>query len=275
VVPKIFQKFNSALKLLFFFFNQCNDPELFWAIRGGGGGTYATLTKFRVQLYPSVPIHTYTFIANFTDVGYYTNATKNDALREIMTVHAQNQLEWSAQLVTGNVEYFPEKLTVGLVLPYGDDGSKLKAATRSFAEFLSSRTDLSVSQNNYTSYPSYADYLSVTAARAQVTEPSEIFSLLATQLIPRTVFTADDTIYELVEGVLQAIATSRSLLNVTGSQIVSATPVTNLDKDQLSSAHPAWRSAIWHVILVGEWLEPLSKDNLQNTTEGFLDMLSL
>ncbi|GLI81848.1 hypothetical protein PoHVEF18_010240 [Penicillium ochrochloron] len=253
--------------------NQCNDPDLFWAMRGGGGGTYAILTKYRVQVYPSLPIHTYTFMANFTGVGYYTNATKNVALREIITAHARNQLEWSAQLVTGQVEYFPEKLAVSLVLPYGDDGSKLRAATRSFAEFLSNRTDLSVSENVYISYPNYADYLNVTAARAKVTEPSGIFSLLATRLIPRTVFTTDDTIDELVEGVLQAMATSRSLLNLTGTQIVSETPVTNLDKDQLSSAHPAWRDAIWHVILAGEWLEPLSKEELETTTGGFLKML--
>jgi FAD/FMN-containing dehydrogenase len=38
--------------------NQCNDPKLFWPMCGGGGGTYAILTKYRVQLYPSLPIHT-------------------------------------------------------------------------------------------------------------------------------------------------------------------------------------------------------------------------
>jgi FAD/FMN-containing dehydrogenase len=253
--------------------NQCHDSELFWAMRGGGGGTYAIITKYRVQVYPSLPIHTYTFIANFTNAGYYTNATKNYALREIMTTHARNQLEWSAQLVTGQVEYFPEKFAVSLVLPYGDDGSKLRAATRSFAEFLSNRTDLAVSQNEYNSYASYADYLSVTAARAKITEPSGIFSLLATRLIPRKVFTAESSIDELVEGILQAMATSRSLLNLTGTQIVSETPVTNLDEDQSSSAHPAWRDAIWHVILAGEWLEPLGQKELQTTTGEFLNML--
>ncbi|CAI7666400.1 unnamed protein product [Penicillium pancosmium] len=253
--------------------NACNDPELFWAMRGGGGGTYAILTKYRVQVYPSVPIHTYTFIANFTGVGYYENATENVALREIMTAHAQSQLNWSAQLVTGQVEYFPEKFAVGLVLPYGDDGSKLRAATGAFAVFLRNRTDLAVEQDNYTSYLSYADFLSVTAARAKVTEPAGIFSLLATRLIPRNVFEEDKSIDDLVDGVLQGIATSRSLLNLTGTQIVSETPLTNLDNDQLSSAHPAWRNAIWHVIHAGEWLEPLDKDEHLRTTTGFLDML--
>ncbi|KAF7554930.1 hypothetical protein G7Z17_g2550 [Cylindrodendrum hubeiense] len=250
--------------------NQCNDPDLFWAMRGGGGGTFAVLTKYRVQVYPSLPIHVYTFTANFTDIGYDTNATKNVALREILTAHAENQIDWSAQLVTGQVEYFPEKLSVGLVLPYGDDGSKLKSATASFARFLNNRTDLSVSANSYVSYATYADYLSVATSDAKVTEPSGIFSLLASRLIPRKVFAAPETIDKLVEGVLQGIATSRSLLNLTGTQIVLETPVTNLDKNQMSSAHPAWRNSLWHVIHVGEWLEPLDDKVLQYTANGFL-----
>ncbi|PYI02677.1 FAD binding domain-containing protein [Aspergillus sclerotiicarbonarius CBS 121057] len=253
--------------------NACQDPELFWAMRGGGGGTYAILTKYRVQLYPSLPIHTYTFIANFTNVGYYSNASENVALREIITAHARNQLDWSRQLVSGQVEYFPEKFAIGLVLPYGDNGAKLRAATREFAAFLDNRTDLAVQQKGYTSYASYVDYLAVTAARAKVTEPPGIFSLLATRLIPRDVFMDARRIDQLVDGVLEGIATARSLLNLSGTQVVSETPVTNLDKGQLSSVNPAWRDAIWHVIHAGEWVEPMGEEELGHTTAGFLDML--
>ncbi|KAJ5678419.1 FAD linked oxidase N-terminal [Penicillium maclennaniae] len=230
--------------------NECNDPELFWAMRGGGGGTYAILTKYRIQVYPSLPIHTYTFTANLTGVDYSSDATK----------------KWQ-------IDHFPEKFTVGLVLVYGDDGSKLKSATASFANFLSNRTDLSVSENNYNYYTNYASYLSVTAADAKVTEPSGIFSLLSSRLIPRKVFTAPESIDELVDGVLHGLAVSRSLLNLTGTQIVPETPVTNLDSNQASSANPAWRDALWHVIHVGEWLEPLEEDVLQKTAVGFLALL--
>ncbi|KAJ5909214.1 FAD binding domain-containing protein [Penicillium taxi] len=253
--------------------NQCNDPDLFWAMRGGGGGTFAILTKYRIQVYPSLPIHTYTFTANFTGVSYNTNATENVALREILTAHARNQIDWSAQLVTGQIEYFPEKFTVGLVLLYGDDGSKLKAATASFAKFLSARKDLSISENAYKYYANYASYLSVTAADAKITEPSGIFSLLGSRLIPRKVFAESDSTSELVEGVLQGIATARSLLNLTGTQIVPETPVSNLDRNQKSATHPAWRDALWHVIHVGEWLEPLEHDTQQSVAHGFLELL--
>jgi FAD/FMN-containing dehydrogenase len=253
--------------------NKCNDPELFWAMRGGGGGTFAVLTKYRLQVYPSLPIHVYTFTASFTDISNGTNATASVALREILTAHAENQIAWSAQLVTGQFEYFPEKIALSLVLPFRDDGSKLKSATLSMAQFLNNRTDLSISANTYDSYTNYAEYLSVTAANAKITEPSGIFSVLASRLIPRKVFAAPNTIEELVEGVIHGISTARSLLKLTGTQVVLETPVSNPDLNQSSSAHPAWRGSLWHVIHVGEWLAPMEDNVLQRAADGFLKML--
>jgi FAD/FMN-containing dehydrogenase len=253
--------------------NECNDPDLFWAMRGGGGGTFAILTKYRVKVYPSLPIHVFTFNANFSNPESDTDTAKNVALREILAAHAHSQIDWSAQLVTGQLEYFPEKLELSLVLPYGDDGTKLRSATDSFRQFLSNRTDLCVSANDYQSYADYATYLSVTGADAKVTEPSGISSLLASRLIPRTVFDNPATIDELVEGVVEGIATARSLLNLSGTQIVLETPVSNLDLTQASAANPAWRNSLWHVIHVGQWLHPLEDTVLEATAQGFLKML--
>jgi hypothetical protein len=72
--------------------NECNDPDLFWAMRGGGGGTFAILTKYRVQVYPLVPMHVYSFSASFKEASHESNATQNKALREIMTEHARSQV---------------------------------------------------------------------------------------------------------------------------------------------------------------------------------------
>jgi hypothetical protein len=158
--------------------NEFTDPDLFWAMRGGGGGTFAVLTKYQVQVYPSLRIHVLTFNANCS----------------ILTAYASNQINRSAQLAIGQLEYFSEKLEFSLVSLYGDDSTKLKSVTDSFRRFLSNRTDFLVSANNYDSYPDYATYLSTTAIDVKVTEPSGISSLLVSRLIPRTVFTNPTTI---------------------------------------------------------------------------------
>ena len=249
--------------------NECNDAELFWAMRGGGGGTYAVLTKYRAQLHPYLPIHTYTFVANFTG----DNTTQSQTLREVLTAHANNQVEWSAQLVTGSVDYYPERVSFGAVLPYSDDGSKLRSATADFFHFVNNRSDMIVIENSYASYASYTDYLAVSAADARVTEPAGIFSLLSSRLMPRSLFTTSEDIESLVEAVAYGIDKARTLLALTAAQVVFETPISTPDSNQMTSALPAWRSALWHVIQVGEWLEPLAPTTLENVTTGFLRLV--
>ena len=249
--------------------NECNDAELFWAMRGGGGGTYAVLTKYRVQLHPFVPIHTWNFKANFTG----NKTTQSQTLREIVTAHANNQIEWSAQSVTGGVDYYPEKVSFDVVLPYGDDGSKLKSATAAFNQFVNNKTDMSIVENSYISYATYTDYLSLSQADAKATEPAGVFSLLASRLMPRDLFTTPETVDSLVEAVVYGIEKARTLLATTGTQVVFEMPVNNPDSNQMTSALPAWRSALWHVIHVGEWAEPLPPATVENATAGFLQML--
>jgi hypothetical protein len=72
---------------------------------------------------------------------------------------------------------------------------------------------------------------------------------------------------------LEGTATARTLLDLTGTQIVLETPVSNLDLGQTLSAHPAWRDLLWHVIHVGEWLHTLEDVALQSTAQGFLQTL--
>jgi hypothetical protein len=67
---------------------------------------------------------------------------------------------------------------------------------------------------------------------------------------------------------------ARSLgLKRVGAQIVSETPVSTPDNNYKTSALPAWRDALWHVIHVGEWYEPLAPAGLEKATNGFLEML--
>ncbi|TVY20182.1 FAD-linked oxidoreductase ZEB1 [Lachnellula arida] len=246
--------------------NECNDPGLFWAMRGGGGGTFAILTKYRVQLYPSLPIHTWNFKANF--IG-----NQSQALRYVLLSHAENQLEWSKQLVTGGADYYPEKVSFDIVLPYADDGSKLKAATAKFNHFISNRSDISVVENSYISFANYTDYLALSTVDARATEPAGISSLLASRLMPRDVFATPSGIAALVDGVIHGIETARTLFPLSATQVVFETPVSNPDSKNATSAHPAWRDAIWHIIHVGEWEEVLAPSVQENATEGFLGML--
>ncbi|KAF1355969.1 FAD binding domain-containing protein [Lizonia empirigonia] len=244
--------------------NECNSPDLFWAMRGGGGGTFAVLTKYRVQLHHSLPIHTYRLIANISD---------SDALRALLTLHAENQLTWSEALVTGGVNYYPDKASFGVVHPYADDGCKLREATSAFYEAVSNMTGITVIQNNYTTYDNYTAYLSFSIADARATEPAGISSLLSSRLIPRRLFTSSSSIASIVDAVMYGIEAARDLITTSGTQVVFETPLSNPDTELKTSVHPAWRTALWHVINVAEWEEPLAPLELKRVSSGFLDIL--
>ena len=47
--------------------NNYQNSDLFWALRGGGGGTYGVVTSVTYRTYESLPVAYYSFLANATD----------------------------------------------------------------------------------------------------------------------------------------------------------------------------------------------------------------
>jgi FAD/FMN-containing dehydrogenase len=47
--------------------SECNNPELFWAFRGGGGGTYGIVTGGTIKVYPTFPVVVSRFFVNSTE----------------------------------------------------------------------------------------------------------------------------------------------------------------------------------------------------------------
>lgn len=47
--------------------NACNHPDLFYAIRGGGGGTYGIVTSVVMKAYPSPKTTTWSLLATLVD----------------------------------------------------------------------------------------------------------------------------------------------------------------------------------------------------------------
>jgi FAD/FMN-containing dehydrogenase len=46
--------------------SECNNPELFWAIRGGGGSTFGVVTAVTVKVFPTFPVAVSRFFVNST-----------------------------------------------------------------------------------------------------------------------------------------------------------------------------------------------------------------
>lgn len=251
--------------------NQCNDPELFWAMRGGGGGAFAVLTSYRFQLHPAVKINVFYFNASFTEQGT-SNATGNNyaVLKEILTKHATYQPEWSHNNVSGHAYYWPHKAEIILVLPSNNE-TALSNLTSEFASFLNKHKDIQVYDSHYITYPKYSGYLDLTSGLASSVTPSGVFEAVATRLMPKSLFGDDGKISELVDAMIDGIKLSNKLLpNTTPlTQIIMTSPV-NVQNGNATSAHPAWRSALWHVLMTGAWFTQQEPSKEKKLLESWL-----
>lgn len=88
--------------------NQCNDPDLFWAMRGGGGSTYAVLLNYKVQLFPEVPLHMFAFQADFpTLLGIPINGQA--ILTDLVGYLANDQELFANNSLAGYNFYYPQR----------------------------------------------------------------------------------------------------------------------------------------------------------------------
>lgn len=179
-----------------------------------------------MQVFPSLPIHTYNFVAAFGG----SNSSQKEALRSILTAHAENQIAWSELKITGSADYGPAGVEMGVLLPYADDGSTLKSATSAFRDLVGNITGVQVYQNNYTTFANHVAYTAFSAADASSTEPPGIISVLSSRLMPRQLFTTSTTTQGLVDAVVAGLQRGAELLAgvdgaVTAVQVVYETPL--------------------------------------------------
>ncbi|KAL2831171.1 hypothetical protein BDW59DRAFT_169879 [Aspergillus cavernicola] len=218
--------------------NQCNDPELFWTMRGGGGGSFAILTSYRFQLHPAVKINVYSLLQ-----GWFRAAGQRNY---------QPRCAGTGSHITRNVPArLPSKAEVYLVL-LSNDETALKSLSREFSFFLTSQPDILISESNYTT--------------------SRIFEAVASRLIPKSLFETDTTVSDLISAVLKRVRLSNKVVTQQGAlaQVIMTTPV-NHQNGNTTSANPGWRSALWHVIMTGGWTTELPRAEKAVLHESRLD----
>ncbi|CRG82838.1 hypothetical protein PISL3812_00184 [Talaromyces islandicus] len=248
--------------------NQCNDPDLFWAMRGGGGGSFAVLINYRFQLHEAVKINVYSFLAEFKPSSNKTT-TNYPVLQEVLTKHATYQPVWSHNNVSGHAYYWPGEVALYFVLP-SNNVTALKDLTSEFDSFVSNHPEI-VGQSNYTTYDTYTDYLGLTSAIASKLSPGGMFEILASRLVPESLFGTNESVTDLVDAVVKGIQIGEGIMPGLTSliQIIMTTPV-NHQNGAETSVNPAWRSALWHTIMTGGWSENLPPSNATARVEGWL-----
>ena len=157
--------------------NPYRNEDLFWALRGGGGGTWGVVTSATYKTHPSMPLSSATLLANSTNV----NSTQN-LLAEIIRL-TPSLIEQGYGGYGGGLA---SQLQLAVLSP-NVTAEQTQATFLPLFEFAASQPGLSVENSTvvYQDFWSWYDALFATASD-QVGIPSEGSSWLLPKNIIQT-----------------------------------------------------------------------------------------
>lgn len=264
--------------------NSCNNPDLFYAMRGGGGSTYAVLLNYKFKVFPTVPIYALLFQANFTQPQAPTALpVNNPGLITAVTALAQNQEMFVQNNISSYNFYYPGRFETYQILPEGTDGmAKIQNLTAQYRATLASIPGAVITQNEYMTFPLQTDFSTYTTPIAVRDTPQGYAEVLAGRFIPPSMFTSNSSISTLVTAFLKGLQQSQNPLDVVkpiAAQIYVTGPsgpnAPNKDNSQ-TGVNPAWRNELWEVVYAGGWVQgtpQAAQDYISQTVHSAMDNL--
>ncbi|CAE6438450.1 unnamed protein product [Rhizoctonia solani] len=220
--------------------NACQNTDLFWALRGGGGGTFGVVLEATSEVVPN-PVSTVSF-------SWSLNPSA-DNLKSFMTILVENAVRWSQEGWGGYV-YTPAGIIANPLLNATQAAHSLKPIT----DFFKNATDGagggagSGAQGQWAKYSSFLPLFTAIVSGSGIPNPKN--RAIASRLIPKSLFNTANT-SNLVDAALETITRSSG-----AASFYFATPFSyDVKKTQQgeSSVTPAWRDAVWHALVDVEW----------------------
>ena len=217
----------------------CQHSDLFWALSGGGGGTYAIVLSAVVRTF-STPY--------MVGVTYEINAPNNDRYLRLL----QSFIQWLPTLAdSGWAGYFSMadmKLSGIFQIPNGD----LTTVNGTLIQFATNNPDLDFSKTNLFALPSFYAF---SANVFGLGDPTGFHVLISSRLIPDSNVRNDPN--KVAQVFFEAKGESSTGSNLIGS-LVAGGQVSNVSIAN-NSVNPGWRTALLHMMYAQGWLDSTSE----------------
>ncbi|KAI1653267.1 FAD-binding domain-containing protein [Daldinia decipiens] len=242
--------------------NQCQHEDLFWALRGGGGGTFGVVLEATHRVEPLIPVA----VAN---IKLPSNITAETSIKWIELM-ARESLAWGKQGWGGHAGgiYLTYMNPVPEIANLADDGTAAKASMRNVSDFALSHGGSSVVEV----LPNFLDVWNKYVLPGALTTAG-VTRVLATRLIPQRLFSDDAGINKLMDFIKATQKLGFDPRNfyspVDTPFVIDSTTKLKMRNDTrpTTSIHPAWYNSLWDIStsLTISWNASYA-DRLENMT---------
>ncbi|KAF8156884.1 FAD-binding domain-containing protein [Crassisporium funariophilum] len=240
--------------------NSVQNSDLFWAMRGGGAGSWGVIVSATFRTFP-------TFDAVISSITIKTNTT--DQMAQVATVHARHIFDWDA-LRAGQYFYLS---TQGL---FDGGNTSLGVPTMTITTYF---PNITIEQTAASLQPFLDDVQKVPGVTlAQFSRQANIndslFSaddsvginlVLGSRLVPATTYKHHP---ESVGQVYAQLLNEGGAANILGNLVAGGKVSENANVS--NAIIPAWRTAKTHMILVNAWVDGASVQEVHGNQTLFM-----
>jgi FAD/FMN-containing dehydrogenase len=246
----------------------CSEPDLFWALRGGGGSTFAVVTRAVHRIHPTPP-------SGVTGIILEVALLRGPSSVVVMLdefLAATPALVGSAGPAAGAWGgYFqvtptstPTVNVFGAALVFNGSMSDAKASMAPFLEQIHAQSaDLYVLAANFSHFPTFEAW-HISIDDPNTGDRTGLPETIVSRLVPMSA-----TVSESAR--LNASIILATIFNYTPliGHLVAGGAVSSADPDSTrTSVTPAWRHAAWHMCIAGSWPLNATLDQIQQVFTG-------
>ncbi|RJE24366.1 FAD binding domain protein [Aspergillus sclerotialis] len=227
--------------------NACQNEDIFWAIRGGGGGTFGVITSVTVNAY-KMP----SFAMTGIDISAKNGTNAKDWYRLLARLHGDfSRLQNAALHGYYTMAGAPMAFSLSL-FEYNTANDTSETILKPLLEILEAANAIATFKVSRIWKPSWYDFVKTVPLFGST---GKMHGTKASRFIPEPAVRDP----EMLARVLEAItAPSPDLPGVTNPSISGT--MTGSKKPVDNALNPAWREAIVHVITGQSWDDTLSDD---------------
>jgi hypothetical protein len=269
--------------------NECQNSDIFWASRGGGGGTYGVITKITMKAYPMPQTTLWQWYIKSQNGTSTDDWWKLVADLHALMVDINNKGFQGYYTITRDAEGLWD--FGGFFLAYDKSNATIQQILTPFATKLNASADLaSIDTWKVKSYDTWIDaYNALPTQSSTDSKDGPGGTVSVTRLLTKRSLTSDtaestkmfQNIGPSEEDKRVCFATSNTLLvktrkltvqlNLTGHIIAGSMIASSKSVD--NALNPAWRDTAIHMIVKASWEDDLPSSQVRRIHDRFTNKI--